>query len=41
MIMTERKPWNSGRNGGRKGNDEGWTFLFYHDIKTPFLTIDK
>ena len=21
----------------RQGGDEGWTFLFYHDIKTPFV----
>ncbi len=22
----------------KQGHDEGWTFLFYHDIKTPTLT---
>ncbi|MFL5740582.1 MAG: MBL fold metallo-hydrolase [Flavisolibacter sp.] len=21
----------------KQGNEEGWTFLFYHDIKTPFF----
>ncbi len=21
-----------------KGQEEGWTFLFYHDIKTPVVT---
>ena len=28
-AMNLRKEW------WQKGNDEGWTFLFYHDIKTP------
>ena len=28
-AMHLRKEW------WQKGNDEGWTFLFYHDIKTP------
>jgi len=23
------------------GHDEGWTFLFYHDIKTPFIKTTK
>jgi glyoxylase-like metal-dependent hydrolase (beta-lactamase superfamily II) len=28
-AMNLRKEW------WQQGNDEGWTFLFYHDIKTP------
>ena len=28
-AMQLRQEW------WKKGNDEGWTFLFYHDIKTP------
>ncbi len=24
----------------QKGKTEGWTFLFYHDIKTPFIKFD-
>lgn len=24
-----------------KGKQEGWTFLFYHDIKTPFITFEE
>jgi glyoxylase-like metal-dependent hydrolase (beta-lactamase superfamily II) len=23
----------------KQGEEEGWTFLFYHDIKTPFTTV--
>lgn len=29
------KAMNLRREWWQKGNDEGWTFLFYHDIKTP------
>lgn len=31
LAMQLRQEW------WKKGNDEGWTFLFYHDIKTPFF----
>lgn len=27
------------RDWWKQGNDEGWTFLFYHDVKTPYLTM--
>lgn len=30
-AMNLRKEW------WQQGNDEGWTFLFYHDIKTPIF----
>lgn len=30
LAMQLRQEW------WRQGNEEGWTFLFYHDIKTPF-----
>jgi glyoxylase-like metal-dependent hydrolase (beta-lactamase superfamily II) len=30
-AMSLRKEW------WQKGNEEGWTFLFYHDIKTPIF----
>lgn len=29
------------RDWWRKGNEEGWTFLFYHDIKSASLTAHK
>ena len=29
-AMQLRQQW------WKQGNEEGWTFLFYHDIKTPF-----
>lgn len=25
----------------KQGNEENWTFLFYHDVKTPFFTAGK
>jgi len=25
----------------KEGNELGWTFLFYHDIKTPYLKIEN
>jgi glyoxylase-like metal-dependent hydrolase (beta-lactamase superfamily II) len=31
LAMQLRQEW------WQKGNEEGWTFLFYHDIKTPFF----
>jgi hypothetical protein len=29
MAMQLRQKW------WHQGNEEGWTFMFYHDIKTP------
>lgn len=29
LAMQLRQQW------WQQGNDEGWTFLFYHDIKSP------
>jgi hypothetical protein len=29
LAMELRQEWWS------KGQEEGWTFLFYHDVKTP------
>jgi hypothetical protein len=29
LAMELRQEW------WRKGQEEGWTFLFYHDVKTP------
>lgn len=34
-AMELRQQW------WKKGSDENWTFLFYHDIKTPFAKTDK
>jgi len=34
-AMNLRKQW------WEKGNDEGWTFLFYHDIKAPVYKTGK
>ena len=31
------KAMNSRREWWQQGNEEGWTFLFYHDIKTPIF----
>jgi glyoxylase-like metal-dependent hydrolase (beta-lactamase superfamily II) len=31
LAMQLRQKW------WQKGNEEGWKFLFYHDIKTPFF----
>lgn len=25
----------------QQGKEQGWTFLFYHDVKTPFFTFEK
>ena len=30
LAMQLRQQW------WQQGNDEGWTFMFYHDIKTPY-----
>ena len=27
------------RNGGSRGKQEKWTFLFYHDVKNPVVGI--
>lgn len=35
-----RKAANLRNEWWKKGAEEGWTFLFYHDIKTP-MTINK
>jgi glyoxylase-like metal-dependent hydrolase (beta-lactamase superfamily II) len=32
-AMELRQKW------WKEGNEQGWTFLFYHDIKTPMLKI--
>ena len=32
-AMELRQQW------WKKGSEENWTFLFYHDIKTPFLKL--
>lgn len=31
MAMELRRQW------WKRGNEEGWTFLFYHDVKTPMF----
>lgn len=34
-AMELRQKW------WKEGHEQGWTFLFYHDIKTPFLSIER
>ena len=34
-AMELRQKW------WKEGNEQGWTFLFYHDIKIPFLKIES
>jgi glyoxylase-like metal-dependent hydrolase (beta-lactamase superfamily II) len=34
-AMELRQKW------WKEGNEQGWTFLFYHDIKTPYLKIEN
>jgi glyoxylase-like metal-dependent hydrolase (beta-lactamase superfamily II) len=33
LAMQLRQQW------WQRGNEEGWTFLFYHDIKTPSFRL--
>lgn len=35
LAMQLRQDW------WKQGNEEGWTFLFYHDIKTPMYPLRK
>lgn len=36
-----RKSMEYRREWWQKGKDETWTFLFYHDVKTPSLSFEK
>jgi hypothetical protein len=33
LCMELRQKW------WQQGQEEHWTFLFYHDIKTPFVAL--
>jgi len=34
-AMQLRQEWNE------KGKQQGWTFLFYHDVKLPFKKMEQ
>jgi hypothetical protein len=41
MILMERNVMELRQQWWQQGQDEKWSFLFYHDIKTPMLFLNN